>query len=255
MSKYGIDVSEHNGLIEWKKAKNNIEFCFIRGGYGRNNVDKRFGYNVRGCKQNDIPFGIYWFSYALSVADAKNEADYICNLADDYSPTLGLCYDWEYDSDTYAKKKGVNVTNTMRNEMAVAFLERVKERGYRPILYTNLDYIHNKGFVQLINTYDLWLAQWGTNKPSIKCLYWQCSSQGSVNGINTDVDVNISYDSNTSVNKNFDDILEYAKVRYLAVAYDIIAGKYGTGNTRKNKLKEAGYDYSLAQEFVNRVLE
>lgn len=255
MSKYGIDVSEHNGLIDWDKASKCIEFCFIRGGYGRNNIDKRFAYNARGCKEHNIPFGIYWFSYALDVTDAIKEADYVCNLADDYSPTLGLCYDWEYDSDKYANRMGVAMSNEKRRGMATAFLERVKERGYRPILYTNLDYIHNKGFVKLINVYDLWLAQPNANKPSVNCLYWQSSFQGSVNGIRTNVDVDISFDVNTAGNKDFSDILVSAKQKYLEVAYDIIAGKYGTGNTRKNKLKELGYDYSLAQEFVNRILK
>lgn len=255
MSKYGVDVSEHNGAIDWKKAKNNIEFCFIRGGYGKNNIDKRFFANAKGCIQNDIPFGIYWFSYALSVDDAKREADFVSNLADDYSPKLGLCFDWEYDSDKRAKEKGVTITNAKRKEFAVAFLERVKERGYRPILYSNLDYIHNKGFVELINQYDLWLAQPSANKPSLKCLYWQCSFQGAVSGINTNVDIDVSFDSNVGATKDFSTILEKTKEKYLAVAYEIIAGKYGVGNARKNKLKEEGYDYSLAQSFVNKILE
>ena len=255
MANYGIDISEHNGVINWSLARKNIEFCFIRGGYGKNNIDKKFYYNANGCKNNRIPFGIYWFSYALSIQDAINEATYVCNLADDYSPDLPIAFDWEYDSDRYAKDKGVNVTNSMREALAVAFLEEVIKRGYQPLLYTNPDYVHNKGFIKLINIYPLWLAQWGTNKPSIRCAYWQTSTQGSVNGINTSVDVDICYDASGVVGKDFSDIMEKAEIKYKNVAYDIIAGKYGTGSTRKKKLKEAGYDYDLAQEFVNRILE
>lgn len=254
MSRYGIDVSEHNGAIDWSKVKKAVEFCFIRGGYGKNNIDKRFVYNAKKCKANDIPFGIYWFSYALTVEQAENEAEYACNLADDYGAELGVCFDWEYDSDEYAKKKGYKLSNKDRESFAIAFLEKVKQKGYTPILYTNPDYIHNKGFIKLINLYPLWLAQWGTTKPSIKCLYWQASCQGSVNGINTDVDVDISFEEHNTT-KDFSDIMTKAEEKYLNVAYDIIAGLYGTGTARKNKLKELGYDYDLAQSFVNRLLE
>lgn len=254
MSSYGIDVSEHNGVIDWSAVKKSIQFCFIRGGYGKNNIDKKFIANAKGCKTNRIPFGIYWFSYALSEYDAINEADYACNLAEDYAPDLPICYDWEYDSDSYAIKKGYKLTNNDREKFAIAFLERVKERGYKPCLYTNPDYIHNKGFIKLINIYPLWLAQWGTTKPSIKCLYWQASSQGSVNGIKTDVDVDVCMNDNPVVEIDFSDIMASAQEKYLNVAYEIIAGKYGTGSTRKKKLKELGYDYDLAQEFVNRIL-
>ena len=252
MSKYGIDISEHNGYIDWSLASRNIEFCFIRGGYGKNNIDKRFHFNAKECKKYKIPFGIYWFSYALSEVDALNEAEYACLLADDYGPELPICFDWEYDSDNYAKKKSVVITDEDRVKFAVAFLERVKARGYLPMLYANPDYIHNKGFIKLINIYPLWLAQWGTNKPSIKCLYWQTSSQGSVNGIRTNVDIDISYEENKQ--EDFNDIMDAAQEKYYKVAEEIIDGKYGCGNERKNNLKELGYDYELAQSFVNRIL-
>lgn len=254
MSKYGIDVSEHNGVIDWKKVSKNIEFCFLRAGYGNNNIDKRFIKNAKDCKKNNIPFGLYWFSYALNEKEAIQEAEYACNLADDYGADLGIAFDWEYDSDSYAKKKGVAITNEKRVKMADVFLKTIKARGYRPILYANPDYIHNKGFVKLINVYDLWLAQWGTNKPGLKCLFWQTSSQGSVNGINTNVDVNIAFEDDVTSSKDFTTILVSVKNKYLAIANDIIAGKYGVNEERKNKLKELGYDYEVAQAFVNKIL-
>lgn len=254
-SKYGVDVSSHNGYIDWSLASNNVDFCFIRGGYGNNHIDNKFYENARGCYDYHVPFGIYWFSYALSVNDAINEANYACDLADKYKKEITyICYDWEYDSDNYASIKGVKITSDVRVSFANAFLNRVTERGYKGMLYANPDYIKNKGFDRIKN-YPLWLAQWGTAKPSIKCLYWQTSCQGSVNGIRTNVDINVSYDENKKEENNFNDIMKKAEEKYINVAKEIIAGKYGIGKYRKNKLKELGYDYELAQSFVNRMIE
>ena len=71
----GIDVSEHNGVIDWEKVKaSNVEFAMIRAGYGRT-VDLRFKRNAEECNRLGIPFGVYWFSYALNAIGAALEAD------------------------------------------------------------------------------------------------------------------------------------------------------------------------------------
>ena len=98
----GIDVSYHNGNINWKTVSKFIDFAIIRAGFGKNNIDEKAVQNIKGCEANNIPYGLFWFSYALSPEMAKNEADYICNFADKYSPQYPICYDWEYDSDSYA---------------------------------------------------------------------------------------------------------------------------------------------------------
>lgn len=269
MTYNGIDISNHNGKVNWSKVVETIDFVMIRAGYGRNNIDARLVNNVKGCQSYSIDFGFYWFSYALDTADAKNEADYVCNLADKYHPTYPIAYDWEYDSDEYAKKCGVTISNQKREEFAKTFLNRVKERGYTPILYTNIDYL-SKGFNNLTTSYDIWLAQWGVNKPTRSCKIWQKTSSGKVNGISGSVDLNVGYknyadktnsNTNTSTNDNketkTDKKTELEKVKntywntYLAIAEDVIKGKYGNGNDRKKKLKNLGYDYDLVQSIVN----
>ena len=70
----GVDVSTHNGVVNWELAKQNIDFAIIRAGYGKNNIDKCAKQNVEGCEKNGIPFGLYWFSYAYTVDMARNEA-------------------------------------------------------------------------------------------------------------------------------------------------------------------------------------
>lgn len=186
----GIDVSEHNGTIDWKKVKPNIDFVIIRAGYGKNNIDKKAIYNIEQCIFNHIPFGLYWFSYALNSEACVNEANYICDIADKYSPQLPIAFDWEYDSDRYAKDKGVIVSNAMRAHFAVTFLEQVICRGYEPMIYTNIDYI-NKGMKPITDAYNVWLAQWGASTPSVDCNIWQSTNKGTMNGIKGNVDTNI----------------------------------------------------------------
>lgn len=255
MSLKGIDVSIHDGKIDWKTVKKNIDFAIIRAGYGKNNIDKKAVYNVTECTKQNIPIGLYWFSYALSKDMVVKEANYLCDFADKYKITYPLCYDWEYDSDEYAKKSKTTITNEMRKTFAIAFLETVKSRGYIPMLYTNIDYL-NKGFKDLLNKYPIWLAQWGVKKPSIDCAIWQDGSIGIIDGIKTKVDTNISYlnYANTSVEdkeKSLASLKELTWEKYVKIANDVIAGKYGNGSTRKKKILSQGYDYNLVQSIVN----
>ena len=122
--KKGMDISVFQGDISWSKVTG-IEFAIIRAGYGSNNIDSKALQNIKGCTDRKIPFGFYWFSYALSVNDAVKEADYVCNMADKYKITFPVIgYDWEYDSDNYAAKCNVSITNDKRYQFAVAFLNR-----------------------------------------------------------------------------------------------------------------------------------
>ena len=190
---YGIDVSYHNGLIDWRTVAKSIDFAIIRAGFGKNNIDTYAVDNIHGCELNNIPFGLYWFSYALNEDMVKKEADYLCDMADKYHPTYPLCFDWEYDSDNYAAKSGVAMTKAKREKFARVFLDRVEERGYYAMLYSNVDYLNNMGFGTLPSRYDLWLAHWGVSKPSVPCGIWQSTEKGRVNGIKGNVDANHSY--------------------------------------------------------------
>lgn len=255
MAKIGIDVSCHNGVIDWSKVAKQVGFAIIRAGYGKNNIDEKAVYNIMGCKNNNIPFGLYWFSYALDVEMAKAEADYICDLADVYQPTYPICYDWEYDSDSHAKSNNTIINKSTRMQFAKAFLERVEERGYRAMLYTNIDYL-NKGFDALRAKYPIWLAQWNTPEPSTHYDIWQYSCHGTLDGIKTKVDMNQSKKDYSKQDedkqKSFSD---FAWNKYMKVAKEIIDGKYGNGEERKKRLNVAGFDYELAQMIVNHNLK
>ena len=192
--KKGVDVSTWQGNIDWSKVKGKADFAIIRGGFGSNTVDNRAVSNIKGCTSQKIPFGLYWFSYALSVSDSAKEADYACDMADKYKITLPVIgYDWEEDSEEYAKNHGVKMTQSLRLQYAKAFCDRVKARGYVPLLYINYNDLDN-GFDTLTKTYDVWFASPGGSKPSVGNLaFWQYSWSGSVSGIDGDVDMNICY--------------------------------------------------------------
>ena len=255
----GIDVSWHNGNIKWDQVKKNIDFAIIRAGYGKNKIDSKAEQNIKGCIANGIPFGLYWFSYALSENMARDEANYVCNLADKYSLKYPICYDWEYDSDNYAKQQGVKITNETRKGFAQAFLAQVEKRGYYAMLYTNIDYL-SKGFSGLITRYDVWLAQWDVSSPSKGCGIWQKTSKGKINGITGNVDIDIAFKNYPSIcnkldeNKKLETVKKEFWDKYMAIAYDIISGKYGSGEERKKKIEKLGYDYAVAQSIVNCIM-
>ena len=189
----GIDVSEHQEAINWSQVKaSGVQFTMIRGGYGRNNVDKYFHANAKGATAAGIPIGMYWFSYSYTVDMARNEAKYAVALAKQYKVTWPIAFDLEYDTVSYAAKNGVTITKSMATQMAKAFCEEIKAAGYNTMNYTNPDYL-NRYFDQSQLPYDVWLAQYAS-QPSISDMsIWQYSSGGSVPGISGRCDMNYAY--------------------------------------------------------------
>ena len=263
----GIDVSKHNGVINYSLLKGKIDFVMIRAGYGKNNIDAKLQANVTGAKQNGLHFGFYWFSYALTKEMAYNEANYICDIADKHHPDFPIAYDWEYDSDKYASKQGKKLTNAERVLFAKTFLKRVEERGYYAMNYANVDYLKNYGFKDLLNDFDLWLAQWGTKEPSINCGIWQYSSGGKLSGISGNVDLNVSYKDYPTIINGFtakeeqtqNEITEEEKTeilnifwnKYKSIAEKTLTGFYGNGNDRKLLFEKQNIDYQLTQMIIN----
>ena len=258
--KKGIDVSAWQDTIDWTTVKPNIDFA----------IDKYFVRNADECSRLGIPFGVYWFSYALNEQQAKEEADYVCNSVAKYNLSYPICYDFEYDSTNYATKNGVTITKSLMVAMAKAFLNRVEERGYFATLYTNPDYL-SKGFSELISRYDLWLAQWGVSQPSKSCGMWQHRSDGSIKGINGKVDMDYAYkdyptlianmhkenstntntEKETNVNNKLEKLKEEKWEQYYKLAQEVWEGKWGVGSARKSALQAKGYDYSYVQAIVN----
>lgn len=187
----GIDVSYYNGTIDWKKVSKIVRFAMIRAGYGKGNIDKKFYENSIGCERANIPYGYYWFSYAYTPEMAVKEADYCCDLIKPFSPTYPICFDFEYGSLNYAEKMGYKLTPDDVIAICRAFLNRVEERGYYAMFYSNPDFLENYGLKELVDRYALWVAKWGNTPPPYKYEIWQYGTED-IDGVGkVDADVSL----------------------------------------------------------------
>lgn len=194
MEAKGIDISKHNGTIDFQKVKNSgIDFAMIRAGFGSDTVDTYFHRNVKEAQKNGIKCGVYWFSYAYTPQMAKAEAKKCIDTIKAYKLEYPVAFDFEYASVNYAKDNGVKITKALASQIADTFLSVVKNAGYNVILYTNIDYYHNFFNDTVKDKYDIWLAAYRDTKPNFNQKIWQYSEKGSVNGIKGRVDMNISY--------------------------------------------------------------
>ena len=202
----GIDVSSHQGLIEWAKVKaEGIEFAIIRAGYGKyeSQVDSRFKQNAFGASSAGLHVGVYWFSYATTPEEAREEAKLCANTIASYKGKFDfpVYFDYEYDSETYSLKQGVMPTQTLRESLAEAFCEEIQAQGWRAGVYTNKDYLRNRWRLEALNKYEIWLANY-TGGPGASCGMQQTGSTGRVNGISGNVDTDTSFADYPTLLKN-----------------------------------------------------
>lgn len=194
----GIDVSEHNGALDWAKIKAaGIGFVIIRTGYGVSHTDNYFKRNMEGALAQSIPVGVYHFSYALNAAGAKNEAAFVLKLLEPYKDkiTLPVFFDFEYDTVDYAKKQGVTLGKEAFNAHTVAFCEAVKAAGYKPGTYYNLDYLRRYVDINRVGKYVQWYAQYASSASASGWAIWQYSSSYTIPGCSGRFDVNVLGDA------------------------------------------------------------
>lgn len=199
MLKQGIDISAWQGNIDWDQVKNCIEAIIIRAGYGKNNIDQKWVPNVEAVRDSSLDVGAYWLSYAYTADMAYMEGCYAANAVKNKfgDRQIPIAFDLEYDSVAYAAKKGVKIGRAEATLFAIRFLTAVKEFGYRPMLYTNIDYIRNYFDLGVIRAAIpdllLWVACWGSEPKDYNMAVWQYSSKGSVAGIIGNVDMDEVY--------------------------------------------------------------
>lgn len=199
MLKQGIDISAWQGNIDWDQVKNCIEAIIIRAGYGKNNIDQKWVPNAEAVRDSSLDVGAYWLSYAYTADMAYMEGCYAANAVKNKfgDRQIPIAFDLEYDSVAYAAKKGVKIGRAEATLFAIRFLTAVKEFGYRPMLYTNIDYIRNYFDLGVIRAAIpdllLWVACWGSEPKDYNMAVWQYSSKGSVAGIIGNVDMDEVY--------------------------------------------------------------
>ncbi len=187
----GIDVSHHNGVIDWKKvAASDVGYAIIRCGYGDNiksQDDKKWADNVAGCEKYNIPFGVYIYSYATTTKQAKSEARHVLRLIKGHKLNFPIYYDME-------DAVQANLSKSKRTQIANTFLETIKNAGYECGIYANLNWWNNYLDASLGNDslWRTWVAQYNDNGCNYKKEYsmWQSSSTAKVSGVNGNVDIN-----------------------------------------------------------------
>ena len=201
MSKKGIDVSEFQGKVDWEKVKNSgVEFAILRCGYGMdfsNQDDVEYERNANECERLGIPYGVYLMSYANTVEKARSEAKHVLRLIEGHKISLGVWYDIEDNGTSGAinKETLTNIINT--------FCNTIKNAGHRVGVYANLNWLENKIEKTIKDNYDIWVAQYYSKcEYEGKYIMWQHTSSGKVNGISTNVDMNILYEDLPVINNN-----------------------------------------------------
>lgn len=256
----GIDVSEWQTNIEWGKVRPQVDFVLIRSGLGYSREDEWFIANVNGAKSVGLPIvGTYHFSYALNPQDAIIEAEFAIKEFEKAGldkNTAVIFYDYEYESIDYAKQHGITPNAGDIIDLTRTFCDVLKSKGYKYGVYCNNDFYNNyynkgKGIPEGAV---LWYADYRKNPTKSivdKALYWQNSSTGKIDGINGNVDTNISNSEVVTSKSEEKPVEPLNEVEILKLAEEVIAGKYGNGETRKKNL---GANYTVVQNKVNELL-
>lgn len=194
-SKFGIDISRHNGKIDWNAVKSSgVDYVIIRCGYrgsssGALITDQNFQSNIKGATAAGLKVGIYVFSQAINEVEAVKEASLAVSLAKGYKLTYPIFIDTE-SSGGRADKIDVATRTAVVN----AFCQTVQSAGYQAGIYASKSWFETKLSMGSVGNYRIWLAQYAA-APTYSGRYdmWQYSSKGTISGINGKVDLNLSY--------------------------------------------------------------
>ncbi len=197
----GVDVSSHQGYIDWQAvSESGVDFAIIRAGYrgygdGSTNVDEYFQYNLDSALAAGLDVGIYFFSQALTEEEAVAEAAQVISLVDGYDLSYPIYFDWEPidgDDARTATISGTEVTNC-----ALAFCRTIESAGYQAGVYFNLTNAISLFHLYELKDYDFWLAEYqDTPSYPFAIQLWQYTDSGTVAGISQSVDLNLSFRSN-----------------------------------------------------------
>ena len=195
----GIDVSSHQGEIDWSRvAASGVEFVMIRigfRGYGQEgtlNLDQYFQKNLEGAKNAGLKVGAYFFSQAITPAEAEEEAAFVLQHLGGAELDYPVVYDWEVVNNKSARTNGLGVDTL--TECAITFCDAVSYAGYTPMIYYNLPVGYTRYDLSRLTAYDVWFAQYA-EVPTMYYHYriWQYTDSGKIPGIETRVDMNIAF--------------------------------------------------------------
>lgn len=239
MNKEGIDISHHQGNIDFEQLKGNISFAMVRTSYGSFYEDKNYRQNINGLEKIGVPYGLYHFSYATNVNMAKEEAKGFLNIIKNYKPLYPVAIDIEKTNETS------NVARDTLIDIAYTFCSEIEKHGYYVIIYSNLNYFNTMLNSDKLNKYDKWLAEW-KDKPTYNKPFgmWQYTSKGKLPGINTNVDKDISY-------KDYPTIIKENNLNNYNDNCNDINYVVKKGDTLIGIAKKYGLNYKVLAEYNN----
>lgn len=197
----GIDVSEHNGTIDWAKVKDSgVDFAILRCGYGMDDPgqdDDQWLNNVKGCIANDIPFGVYLYSYATNTTRASKEADHVLALLDEAGlDSNSLSYPVYFDMED------ASTIGTDHASIATTFCNKIEAAGYEVGIYANRSWFNDRLTAPCFDNWTKWVAEWnassgltygGLSNFTSGNGMWQFSDYGSVPGVSGECDFNYTF--------------------------------------------------------------
>ncbi len=198
----GVDVSKYQKSIDWEEVKSSgVDYAILRVGYrgygseGRIVIDENFESHASGASAAGIPIGVYFFSQATTVEEAREEADMVIESVKNYNITYPIVFDTEHIPDSSARANDLEVSAL--TEIADAFCQRIKDSGYEPMIYANERWLLLHLDLRKLTDYPIWLAAY---RDDLKFPYhikmWQYTEKGSVAGIEGNVDLNICFSDN-----------------------------------------------------------
>ncbi len=189
---FGIDVSHHQGTINWDTVKPQIDFAILRCGYGSDMTsqdDRQWKANADACTRLGIPFGVYIYSYATTDAQALSEAEHVLRLVQGYDPTLPIYLDLEDSSILNSCSKADILRHTQ------IFCDKIESAGYEVGVYANYNWWTNYLTASEYDNWDRWIARYASATGYSKHYStWQYTSSGSIDGISGNVDLNYRYE-------------------------------------------------------------
>lgn len=261
MQKFGIDISKWQSKIDLGKAKKEgVEFVILRGAYSIKK-DTCFDDFYKKCKENGLPVGVYHYSMAKTVAEAKKEADTMLKILKGKQFEYPIYLDVE---DNVQKALGKDKLT----KIIKTYCDTLEKAGYYVGIYSTYAFLESYTHIEELNKFDKWIAQWSTICTSKKPFgMWQFGGEtnklrsNKVAGLTCDQDycymdypfvIKKAGLNGFGKKSSTDNKAEKKTVDELA--REVIAGKWGTGINRKNRLEQAGYNYRAVQDRVNQLI-
>jgi lysozyme len=191
----GIDVSTHQGTVDWNQLVGQIGFAMIRVGYsgsttGVTNEDDMFKRNISEANRVGIPVGAYYFSQATTTDEAVAEAKFVLSCISGYSMTYPVVFDLE----DVPGSRTTTLTGAEKTQISIAFCDTIQSAGYTPMIYGNSSWLISKVYLADLYRYGIWLAEYN-EQPSFPFAFtiWQYSDAGTMPGIDGTVDMDLLF--------------------------------------------------------------